>query len=186
MRTLTAPAQTLLGGQYALAVLVEMGLDQTLYVATCRDDLPWNGHLYLGGRQGAVGEIKDQGGEVVGLSFALSGVPLDLIATALGEQIQGRFAKVSLALMTPAEQVILDVIDLWTGTLDQMPIKEDGTTATVTVTAEHRGITFARPKGILYSDATQQALYPGDKCLEFLTSQAQHIDVWPAASWGRQ
>jgi len=186
VRALTAPSHALLGGQYALAVLVEMQLTQPIYVATCRSDLEWNGNTYLGGRQVGVDPIKDQGGEVVGLSFGLSGVPADLIAVALAEPIQGRRAVVRLAIMEPEGQQIVDVIQLWTGTLDQMPITEDNNMATINVTAEHRGIFFARAKGVMYSDAAQQRLYPGDKCLEFLTAQAAHQDVWPAAAWGRK
>lgn len=186
MRTLTAPAALLLGTSYSLAVLIEMDLVSPIYIATCRDTLDWGGNSYLGGTQTGVEQIKDQGGEVVGLSFAMSGVPSDLIAVALAATIQGKTAKVSMAIMRPEDQVIVDVIELWTGTLDQMPIKEDQGTATISVTAEHRGITYARAKGLLYSDYEQQRLFPGDKCLEFLVAQAQHQDVWPAASFFKQ
>lgn len=186
MRTLTAQGRALLGTQFALAVLVEMQTTVPMFVATCRDDIDWNGHTYLGGRQASVDQIREQGGEVIGLSFTLSGVPSELIAVALAEPIQGRIAMVSLALMEPANQKIVEVIELWTGTLDQMPIKEENNMATITVTAEHRGITFARAKGRLYSDAEQQRAFPYDRCLEFLASQAAHQDVWPAASFFRQ
>jgi hypothetical protein len=186
MRVLTAQAELLLGKTFALAVLVEMQTSPPIFVATCRDDIAWDGNVYLGGRQGGIEQIKDQGGEVVGLTFTLAGVPTALIAVALSEAVQGRRATVSMAIMEPVNQQIADVIELWTGSLDQMPIKEEGETATITVTAEHRGITYARPKGALYSDAVQQAMYPGDRCLEFLTAQSAHVDVWPAASWGRQ
>lgn len=186
MRTLAAPAQALLGGTYALAVLIELDLTAPIYWATCRDDIDWNGNRYLGGRQGGVAEIKDQGGEVLGLSFSISGVPADMIALALAEPIQGHRAVITLALMEPVRQQIVDTIQLWTGDLDQMPIQESGGTATISVTAEHRGIVFARPKGTMYTDADQQRLHPGDKCLEFLTAQSAHADIWPAASFWRQ
>jgi len=186
MRTLSAPGALLLGHQFSVALLIEMRLSATIYWATCRDDIPWGGHTYLGGRQGGIEPVKDQAGEVVGLTFVLPGVPSDLIAIALAEPIQGKVAIISLALMEPVGQQITDVIEIWTGTLDQMPIKEEGTSATINVTAEHRGITYARPKGIMYSDYEQQRLYPGDRCLEFLNAQAQHQDVWPAASYFKQ
>ena len=185
MRAIAGPAAALLGGSYALAVLIELDLTVPIYWATCRDNLDWNGKTYLGGRQGGVNEIKDQGGEVLGLSFSISGVPSDLIAIALSEPIQGKRASISLAIMEPVRQQIVDVIPLWTGDLDQMPISESGGTATIAVTAEHRGIVFARPKGVMYSDADQQRLHPGDRCLEFLTSQSAHQDIWPAAAWFR-
>jgi hypothetical protein len=157
-----------------------------VYLATCRDNIDYGGHTYIGGKQTMVDELRDQSGEVVGLRFGLSGVPSTAIALALTEPVQGRFARLSLAFMTKDAQTIVDVIELWTGTLDQMPISESSGTATVYVTAEHRGMTFARPKGVLYSHTEQVRLYSGDRCLEFLVSQAQHQDVWPAASYFKQ
>lgn len=186
MRTISAPGAALLGGQWTLALLIELQLTVPVYLATCRDSIVWAGNTYVGGKQTAVSELKDAGGEIVGLRFGLSGVPSSMIAIALAEPIQGKLARLSLAMMTPTTQAITDVIELWTGTLDQMPITESGDFATVNVTAEHRGMTYSRPKGILYSDAEQQRLFVGDKSLEFLASQAQHQDVWPAASYFKQ
>jgi hypothetical protein len=186
MRSITASADVLLGNQFAMVVLIRMALTQDVFIATGRDDIDWGGNTYLGGTAAGIEQIRDQTGEVVGLSFALSGVPVEMIAIAMAEPIRGKLATVSLALMRPEDEAIMDVLLLWTGNLDQMPIIESNETATINVTAEHRGMYFARPKGLMYSDADQQRLYPGDRCLEFLTAQSAHQDIWPAASWGRQ
>lgn len=186
MRTVSAPGVALLGGKWSLALLIELQLTVPVYLATCRDSIDYGGHTYVGGKQTAVGELKDAGGEIVGLRFGLSGVPASMIAIALAEPIQGKLARLSLAMMAPGTGAITDVLLLWTGTLDQMPISESGDLATINVTAEHRGMTYSRPKGILYSDAEQQRLFPGDKSLEFLASQAQHVDVWPASTYFRK
>lgn len=186
MKTLLAPALALLGNRLAMAQLVELQLTVPVYVADCRDTIPWNGNDYVGNRQTGISSIQDQGGEVVGLSFQISGVKPEHIAIALSEPIQGKRVIVRTAIMDPDTQVIVDVIQSWSGTLDQMPIKMSNNTASVGVTAEHRGITFARPKGIRYTDADQQKLFPGDKCLEFIVKQATHQDVWPAAAFFRQ
>lgn len=81
---------------------------------------------------------------------------------------------------------------VWSGQLDQMPIKH-GEAATITVTAEHRGIVFARAKGDRYTDASQRRLYPGatppttaDRSLEYLVSQANSQTIWPSAEWFKQ
>jgi hypothetical protein len=186
MKTLAVPAAALLGHRLALAQLVEMDLTAPIYVTTSRDNLLWSGKTYIGGRQTAIDSIKDQGGEIAGLSFQLSGVPNDLLAIALAEPIQGKAVRVYTAIMDPDTQAIVDVQPAWAGTLDLMPISQGPATSIITVTAEHRGITFARAKGLRYSDGDQQQLYPGDRCLEFLVSQATHQDTWPAAAFFRQ
>jgi hypothetical protein len=186
VKTLTPTAAALLGHSLALAQLVEMDLSSPLYVNTSRDDIVWNGKTYIGGRQTAIDAIKDQGGEIAGLAFQLSGVPNDVLSIALSEPIQGKAVRVFTCIMHPDTQVIVDVQPAWAGTLDQMPISQGVETSVITVTAEHRGITFARAKGLRYADGDQQLLYPGDKCLEFLVAQSTHQDVWPAAAYFKQ
>lgn len=186
MRTLTGPAAAVLGHRLALVQLVQLDLTLPVRVASCRDDIVWSGNTYLGGKQIAAEGIKDQGGEVVGLSFQLSGVPTDLLTIALSEPIQGKTVTVWTALLDADTLAILDVLQAWKGTLDVMPISVGMPTSSITVTAEHRGLTFARPKGLKYTSGDQTALYPGDLSLEYIVAQSTHQDVWPAAAFFRQ
>lgn len=186
MRTIAAPAAATFGKALALAQLVKMDLSAPLCVATCRDTITWSGFDFIGGRQTSIAPIRDQGGSVAGLSFTLSGIPTALLAIALSEPIQGKTVTVWDALMDPDTQALLDVVQVWRGTLDVMPISVGPALSSITVQAEHRGITFARPRGIKYVDSDQQALYPGDRCLEFITAQSSHQDTWPAAAFFRQ
>lgn len=186
MRTIAAPAAAVLGTRLALIQLVEMDLTLPLFVTTAAHDIDYGGNTYIGGRATAIDAIRDQGGEVQALSFQLSGVPADLLAIALAEPIQGKAVRVFTGILDADTHAILDVLQSWAGTLDVMSIAQGGQTAAITVSAEHRGIAFARPKGLRYTDGDQQALYPGDKSLEFVISQAQHADVWPAAAWFRR
>lgn len=183
MRTLSAPATATLGNRLALAQLVEMDLTAQLCTTTARESIDYGGKTYIGGRQTAIAAIQDQGGAIQGLSFQISGVSNDTLAIALGEQIQGKAVRVYTCLMDADTQAILDVVLAWAGTLDQMPISQGAATSVISVTAEHRGLVFARPKGVRYADGDQQALFPGDLSLQFLVSQATHADTWPAASY---
>ncbi len=185
MRTIAAPAAALLGNRLALCLLIEMQLTATLRVATCGVDIDWGGNTFIGGRIAGVEPIREQGGEIVGVTFSLGGVRTEDLALALGEVVQGKVARVWTALMDPETQAIADVVLTWVGTLDQMSVREDAG-ASISVTAEHRGITFSRAKTIRYSDADQQRKFPGDRCLEYLVSQSQHQDIWPAAAFFRQ
>lgn len=187
MRSIPATPASWLGNRLGLALLVEMNfVSGMVYATSAPIDIVWNGNTYLGGRQVGVEEVKDQGGEVQGLRFSLSGVPSELIAVALNEEFQGRSVVLRVALLDPDTQAIGHVMQLWAGTMDQMPVRHGAETSSITVTAEHRGIAFARPKPIRYSDADQRRLYPGDRALEYLVAQAQHPDVWPSAEYFKQ
>ena len=186
MRTLTPAAQALLGKRLAMTLLLELQLSVTLRLCTAPIDIEHGLVTYIGGRMVAIDPVKNQGGEVQGLKFSLSGVLSEHIALALAEPVQGKVVLLSVALMDPDTQAIVDVQQIFSGTIDQMPIVHGAQSATVSVTVEHRGLVFGRAKPINYSDADQQRLYPGDRSLEFLISQATHQDVWPAASFFRQ
>lgn len=187
MRAMGATPASWLGNRVGLALLVEMSFPSGMvYACSAPVDIVWNGNTYLGGRQVGVEEVRDQGGEVQGLKFNLSGVPSELLALALAENLQGRSVVLRAALLDPDTQAIGEVLQLWAGTMDQMPVRHGPQTSSITVTAEHRGIAFARPKPIRYSDADQRRLYPGDRALEYLVAQAQHPDVWPSAEYFKQ
>lgn len=186
MRTLSAPATATLGNRLALAQLVEMDLTAPLLLTTARENIDYAGKTYIGGRQTAIAAIQDQGGAIQGLSFQLSGVSNDTLAIALAEPIQGKAVRVYTCLMDADTQAILDVVLAWAGTLDLMPINQGAATSTITVTGEHRGISFARPKGVRYADGDQQALFPGDLSLTFLVSMSTHQDIWPSAAFFAQ
>jgi hypothetical protein len=186
VRTLVPPAIAVLGNRLGLTQLIQMDTTDTLYITTAAMDIMWLGNTFIGGKAIGATSIKDQGGTVVGLQFSLSGVQNDTLAIALAEPIQGKRVQVWTAILDPDTQTILDASLTWAGTLDQMPIQQAGGNAIVNVTAEHRGIAFARAKGKAYTDGDQQAMFPGDKCLQFIVAQSQHQDVWPAASFFHQ
>lgn len=185
MRTI-APAALAALARGSIVQLIELDTTVPIFVTTASVDIDWSGHTYIGRRAVGADSIKDQGGEIIGLRFSLSGVNLDTLAIALAEPVQGKAIRVRTAILDPDTHAILDVSLSWAGTMDQMPIQQTPATAVIGVTAEHRGIAFSRPKGLRYTDADQQYLFPGDKCLEFIASQSQHQDVWPAASFFRQ
>lgn len=186
MRTLSSGGASLLGVKSTLTLLVEMQLTTPIYLTTAIINIDYGGNTYIGGRGVQIEPVKDQGGELQQMRFSLSGVPSEYIALALAEPIQGKTVILSTALMDPSNDTILDVMRLWTGTLDQMPIKHGTEYSMISVTAESRGVAFNRPKGVRYTDAEQARLYSGDHCLEYLVAQASHQDVWPSAAFFKQ
>ena len=189
MRTLSGPAQTALAsGSAALAILVEMQFaGGTVRLATARTDIVSGGETFTAaGLAGQIDEIEDKASEVGGLRFTLSGIDTAVIAIALGEQVRGRPIKFWLAVLDSATHALLDSVLLWTGQMDTMPISQQGNTATISITAEHRGVLFGRPRPLRYTDGDQQRLHPGDRGLAYVVSQSATQDIWPAASYFRK
>lgn len=188
MRTLASGASTALAGAAVdLAVLVEMAFSPVLYLATSAVPITWGGNTYLAaGSLGAIEELRDSAGDSVGVKFAMSGIPSENIALVLGTSARNKRCTLRLAVLNSATGVIEDVSTLGIFMLDQMTITESGATSTINVTAHPMARIFARPRPLRYTDGDQQLVQAGDRCLEFLTSQAHHQDVWPAASWGRK
>lgn len=188
VRTVAAPAQAVLDGSTPVIVaFIEMLLSSPLRLNTSAVTIDWNARSWLGaGLLGTIEEIDDTPNESKGLRFMLSGVPSSMLAIALGEQVRNKPCTIWFAILDPTTHAVLDAVQAWAGTLDQLPITQTGDTCTITATAEHAGANFARPKPLRYTDADQQRLYPGDTSLRFVVSQANHQDVWPAAAYFKQ
>lgn len=188
MRTIDSNAQAVLdSGAAAVVMFIEMALSTTLRLNTSAVTIAWNGYDWSGaGALGSIEEIEDLAGEQKSMRFTLSGVPTSLLSVALSEPIRNKACTMWLGILDSTTHAVLDAVQAWAGTLDQMPISQSGETCTISVTAEHAGATMARPKPLRYTDADQQKLYPGDTCLRFVVSQANHQDVWPAAGFFRQ
>lgn len=149
----------------------------------------YGGFDWLGaGNFGTVEPVSDVPSDESALRFTLSGVPADSIALALGDAPDTKGARVtlSLALLDPATKAVTDVLQLFRGYVDQMPISYGAESASIGVICSHRGETFSRPKPLRNTDGDQQKLYPGDTSRRFVVDQSQVQDVWPAASFFRQ
>lgn len=134
-------------------------------------DLVWQGRTYLGagnlGGISAIGETTETSAK--GLTLTLSGVPSDLVATALSETRQGLPAKVWLGCLTATGVMVDDPILLFGGLTD-VPMVEDGAeTCSVSITAESRLIDLERPRVRRYTPEDQHIDYPGDKGFDYVS-----------------
>lgn len=184
MRSLTSGAVAALSAPAVpIVMLVEMMFSTPLRVASSAVPIVWGGYTWLGaGPLGQVDAVKDAAGEAGALQFSISGVPQDSIALVLNESARNKACTVRLAILDAITHAILDVSTIGTFLMDQMVING----GTVAVTAIPMARVFARQKPLRYTDGDQQLISAGDRALEYLNSQAQAQDVWPAASWFRK
>lgn len=190
MRTLSVAGQALLdrmaaGEQIPMVQLVRMDLSVTLYLTTANHDIPWDGHPWLRSNLASIEPIEDVTGELQGLAFVIPGVNESGLSLALTEPVEGKVVRVWDLLLDPDTGEAVEAVAAFSGTLN-VPAIEDGATAVVSVTAEHRGISAVRAKPSRYTNDEQQRLYPGDTSLDFdIATDAAPI-AWPKASYFRK
>lgn len=186
MRTGDSSALATLSGQSAMIVwLIRMDLADSVYLCTATHDVVWGGHTWMGaGVIGSVDEVQDSTGERRGLKFSMSSVPTEYLSLAMTAGYRGKKVRIYEAIIGDAG--ILDAPLVWSGSLNQPLIEEGAASGQITISAEHRGATFARAKPLRYTDGDQQRLHPGDKSMQFVVSQANHVDIWPSAAFFRK
>lgn len=182
-RDINSAARAVLGTRFAAAVFVEMLLDTPIYFSNAGLDIDQDGHTWIGVQQLQVEAVEEGAQQAEQMRFTLPAVPNEYLALALSTNIRGKRVNVYLGIMDPDTHSMLQMVPLWGGQLDQMPVGYGPENAAISVTAEHRAVAYARPKPLRYTDADQRRLYPGDKCLEFLIDQSQKEDTWPSAAW---
>lgn len=181
-RDITTAAKTAaVGQQVTLLCFVECDFPSGFVrVTNAPFDVTWNSATWKGvGALGQVQEVKEVLGlEATGHSFTLSGIDSTKIATALGENYQGRTAKMWIGFIA-AGAIVADPFQALRGRMDTMPIRY-GKTATVTVNVENRLAAWGRAKYRRFADADQQAEFPGDLGLQYVTEMASGKEV----RWG--
>ncbi len=142
--------------------------------------ISWGGYDWLGvGSFGTVDGLEESAElERKTVTYTLSGIPNDLISVVLNEDYQGRSAKIYLGFFSSiTAQLVADPELLDSGKMD-VSDTDEGDTCTVTITAESRVAAWSRTQERRYTDAEQQAQYPGDKGLEFISQAAQKEVAW--------
>lgn len=189
MRTINAAAQALLdrittGEQGIIVQLVLISATVPLRFCTGGATVTWGGQDWFGNSV-AVDPVADALGEYPSIVLRLPAVTEDQISLVLTTKVEGLPVTIYDALVDPDTGTVEDAVPAWAGTLN-VPTVEDGPTALISVTAEHRGMTALRTKPSRYTDDEQRRLYPGDTSLDFDPATDAAPLVWPAASYFRQ
>ena len=147
-----------------------------------------SGADWLGaGNFGSIDVVSDAPGDESALRFDSAVCPPTALRwRSVTRRKPGARATLSVALLDPVSKAIADVLQIFRGYVDQMPISYAVDASSIGVICTHRGETFSRPKPLRNTDADQQRPVPGDTSRRFVVSQSQVQDVWPAASFYRQ
>lgn len=186
MKTFTAPVQAALAaGSIAIVQLVYLGFSSPIALNLSNWHLDWAGITYRGAYGlGQISAVSDKPGEVQGITLELFG-DAAAVAMALDEAdlVQGTTCVIRTAIIETDTYTVLDAPIEWAGTLDTMSIGEDGTSASIRVTAESRAVDLLRGTPWLYTDADQTADHPLDGSFSYVIDQIDKPLVWPAREY---
>lgn len=187
MKSLSAPTlAALAGGSVAIVQLVYLGFSTPLALNSSTWDLVWGGVTYKGAYGlGQISPVNDKPGEVQGITLELAGGDSGVIALALDDAdvVQGTSCIIRSAILDTGSYQIVDAPIEWTGTLDTMTIAEDGTQASIRVSAESRAVDLLRGTPWFYNDSDQVAVLATDRSFKYVVDQIDKPVVWPSKSW---
>jgi hypothetical protein len=132
--------------------------------------LSWAGRVFEGiGDLGAMSEVEETVElRAVRLTLTLSPVPQEVIDIALAERsFRLRPARLWMTLLGTDGAFVADPFPLWAGLMDTMEVV-DGPEPRIALTCESRLVDLERAEVRRYTDADQQAEYPGDRFFEYV------------------
>lgn len=168
-------------------VLLELGFTSgTDYICSLAHDVSYSGNTYIAA-YGVVQieAIEETAGSAQGLQVQITGAPAANISLALTERVQGRPITARMAVIDAAGVMHVDT-NVWSGLMDTMAIDDSAAGPIITITAEHMLAVWDRPRPVRYTDAQQQALYPGDRSCEYVAALAEAQIVWPGREFFQQ
>lgn len=187
MKTLSAPAiAAMSSGSVAIVQLILMEFSSgqvALNMSTW--DLVVNGITYKGAYGlGTISPIIDKPGEVQGMTLELFGeAAMIVLALDDADIVQGTDLIISTALIETENYQVIESQVEWVGTLDTMSIGEDGTQASIRVSAESKAVDLMRGTPQFYSESDQTAIHPADHSFKYVTDQIDKPVIWPARAF---
>ncbi|WP_313818721.1 hypothetical protein [Cupriavidus sp.] len=174
-----ATAAAVRAAHVPLLHLVQLDFSTPLRLCTAGYDVVWNGSTWLGvGMVGSIEPIQEQATlEAIGVNMTLSGVPADLVAATLAEHYQGRPCQIWVAPLREDLQIVTQPVRLFSGRMDTMDT-EVGETATITLSAESRMVSWDKARVRRYNNEDQQSRYPGDRGFEFVAQMVEKDLLW--------
>jgi hypothetical protein len=156
----------------------------TVYLTTAGHRIQFAGQNWEPAGLGQIEEVSDSDQDIAPLRLSMPGLTPAQKVLALESGTEGSAIRIYDALINPLNGLCEDAVQSWSGTLN-VPTLQEGETAVLSVTAEHRGVSALRVKPSRYTNDEQQRLYPGDSSMDIDPMTDGAPLVWPAASYGR-
>ena len=122
-----------------------------------------------------LGEVSDLTAK--GATITLNGVPGELVSLALQEPYQRRRCRIYFGVVS-----VPDVVEVFTGSVNTMPIEDSAEAGTITVTVDSKLIETEKASNLRYTSESQKSRYPGDTFFDYTAGLQDKEIVWGRAS----
>ena len=150
--------------------------------------ITWGGYSWLGvGKLGGISEItEDAMLRPAGLTLSLSGIDTAIVQAATEDDYHGYPATVYKGMLdTTTLQLVAEPQLAFRGLIDKIDVELSANGGTVTVHCEGELARWDRHQGLLYTNESQQSLFPGDKGFDCIPRiQNRTIDWSKKSNWG--
>ena len=131
--------------------------------------------VYLGAGEllqiNGLSEVADLSAKSI--TITLSGVGSEINSLALQEPYQNRTVRVLFGIQGSSE-----VVEVFSGLADVMPIEDSGDTSIITLSVESMLTIIERIEGLRYTDESQKARWPNDQFFSYVASMQDTQVVW--------
>lgn len=128
----------------------------------------------------AIGEATD--GSATGVKVALAQIPEEFRDDIADQATRGATFEIYVGALNETFQEVVATNLIWRGRVDDYRITDAGTSITVEITGESRGIDQRRPSVKRMTHEWQQRQHPGDDFFEYVPRMAEVTILWAAAS----
>jgi hypothetical protein len=134
---------------------------------------------YLGsGELGGISSIGESNQiEAKGITLSLSGIPSNLMTSALYETYQNRNCTIYFGCLVNG-QLTVAPYEIFTGLMDTMNVTQNGDTSNITLNVESSLINLKRTKINRFTDEDQQNLHTGDTSLRYVADLQNKEILW--------
>ena len=142
-------------------------------------NITFGGKTYVGsGDILTIGNIQETSEiKANGVAINLSGIPSDLVSSALNEAYQGRSATIYFGVLQN-QAPVSDPYVIFQGTMDIMRISDNGETANIIISAESKLIDLDRSRERRYTSEDLKIDFADDKGLEYIDDLQDKEIVW--------
>lgn len=148
-------------------------------------DVTYGGYTWMAGLGVlAISACSEASATAGSIDISISGVSSSNVALALNERVRGR--KVILSLACIDDGTLIVTPNVWTGTMQAIRLsRSEAGDDVVVIRCVSRMADLDQPMPRRYTDAEQQAMYPGDTACRHVKNAERSI-VWPSADFWKQ
>ena len=146
-------------------------------------DVVYGGETYTYGTLGNISPVSETGTLESGIAITLSGVDVPTMAAVSSGDFINSPVTVRMLFLDDSWSVSGSGLLLFSGNATGAPVINYGAVSDIAIQCQDKFTALDRERTERYSDASQQAEYPGDLGMQYAATVASKEVRWPAASF---